>query len=449
MNKSMDLFKQLLETITDIKRNKNYNSHEVKRKFVELKKKFYILRQNQRTDSGQVREFITSELLSELLELRSQGYENEEDINEILQIIAEDAKEQGDIGKAKSIHTTILGYPGTNCTRMEPEYIHEIIYSKLDKMEDTSIGKDIISMVLEFFESPNLAANNMERYKNIIEDTIVPLVSEENKELTDKRIITVLSKISKEYKAEGNYQRASELCNYGVGLKQFEGSDEYKELAKETESLRLYLELEKNFRTVKIDLTEKTLIEAIREALGRNSVIDVETGGGDVFLKGTHGSGEERDTTSTSYQMSTEKKLEAIERLVKEIQQEIPTATVTEIKVNTNGTFDGYVIIPITNTNITVLENMNDDVNEAIYLAVNSKIEDIVGKMTKQEAKREEGVDSANHTEDYEAYSTRLIEKAKKLLEYPEKRAKREGVKRKSKAWYARFKNPLQEQEQQ
>ena len=147
--------------------------------------------------------------------------------------------------------------------------------------------------------------------------------------------------------------------------------------------------------------------------------------------------------------MLAEDKLKALEILLEKIREEVPTATVKEIKVNEEGNFEGYVIVPIANTNITILENLNDNVKEALFLADNSQIEKVVRKMTKSQAKQQEGIETANHTEGFAGYVDRLVKKARSLLIYPEKALKQKGVKRKSKEWLARFRNPKEKSEAQ
>ena len=328
----------------------------------------------------------------------------------------------GDEGeeKAKVLYTEILGYNGTDCTNMEYEYIKEIIYRKIDERQESILKKDIINIMIDAFDSPSVVMKSKE-YLHLVEDAIVPIV--ELEEVKDKEILNLLKKIAIEYKVQGNYQRALELCKIGAAQEQFQNEVEYKELLKESNSLELYLSLEKNFRTVQIDMTDKSLAEAIRDALGKYHLIDVEKGGGDIFVKGT-GSGKENESTgSQANKMSAERKLEAIQCLLEEIKKEIPSAVVKEIKVNENGTFDGYIIIPIANTNITIFENMNDDINAALYLVDNEEIENIVGKLTKAQAKKSTGVESVNHTDDskddakrYYNYKERQVKKAKVLL---------------------------------
>ncbi len=174
-------------------------------------------------------------------------------------------------------------------------------------------------------------------------------------------------------------------------------------------------------------------------------MIDVEKGGGDIFLKGTRGENE-NENHSTANKMLVERKLEAIEYLLTQIQEEVPSANIKEIKVNDNGTFDGYVIIPIDGTNVTLFENMNDKENSAIYIVDNAQIQNIVYKLTKKDAKNLQGVDSVNHTDDtpqdntrFEGYKERLCSKAKAILNYPQKTMQRNRVKRNSKEWLDRF----------
>jgi len=435
-----NLYGQIIDIINGIK-NDSIPERDIKRRLVELKKKFNMFRQNQRTKNGSMNANVIQELSIELLNLRTQrSYEDEENINSILQSISDEMEQSGNPKGAQDIRVEILGFKGTNSSNMSPAEIKEIIYGKIDKILDTSIPKEIINMVLEAFDNPYLASN-IQEYQALVDDAIIPLVSGENNKLDDKRIITVLSRLAKIYKRDGDFKQAADLCNLGMELKQFSKTPEYAELKRECDSLNLYLQLEKNYRTVQIDLENKSLAQAIRDCLANENMLDVNPGGGDIFLKGTHVAGEPGDGDKERYQMSTEDKLSGIEVLLKSIQEELPDATVREIKVCKEGTFEGYVIIPIANTNITVFENLNDDVNEAIFIMDNEKIEDVIGKMTKTEAKQEDEVEAANHTDNFDGYTARLIKKAKSLLKYPEKDTKVKSVKRLSKEWYERFKN--------
>ena len=73
---------------------------------------------------------------------------------------------------AKEIYSNILGYDGTSCAEMDPEYIKEIVYRKIDQVKGTSIPKDIINVVLEAFQSNKLAIN-FDKYKDLIENVSV------------------------------------------------------------------------------------------------------------------------------------------------------------------------------------------------------------------------------------------------------------------------------------
>lgn len=438
------LYQQILNDIEEISNSKSQND------CAKLKRKIRIfIKEQKENNEGKVKINSINKIAAELIGLRKQGFENEESINEILQVIAEEYNILGEVGqeKAKEIYKEILGYEGTDCTKMDLDYVREIIYRKIDEIENGEIKPDVINIMADMFESQNPSViMNMKDYIDIAEDAIIPLIDKENKDLNEKKILTLLKNIVIQYKTQGNYQRALELSRLGSELVQFKGTAEYEELLKELESLELYESLEKNFRTVTIDMQNKTLPEAIRDALAKYNLIDVEKGGGDIFLKGVGKEKEEDSDTSIADKMSVERKLEAIEHLLHEVQKEVPEATIKEIKVDENGTFKGYIIIPIHGTNVTLFENMNEDENAAIYIVDNSQIENIVGKLTKQDAKKLPGVESANHTENtetdkdrFKSYKNRLCSKTKTILEYPQKTMQRKGVVRTSQEWLDRF----------
>lgn len=455
MEEKITLYQQILSDIEEIGNSKSKNDcAKLKRKI-----KMFIKEEKEKHD-GKIKLARINKITADLLTLRRQGLENEESINEILQIIAEEYNSLGEDEQeiAKEIYKEILGYEGTDCTKMDLDYIRDIIDRKIYRPQNTKtksnattntkITPDIINIMMDIFDSQNPSViMNIEDYIDIAENAIIPLIDKDNKELKDKKIVTFLKNIAMQYKMQGNYQRAFELCELGSSLEQFKDEDEYNEIVEELESLKLYLSLEKNFRAVKINMQNKTLAEAIRDGLSEHNLIDIEKGGGHIFLKGTRGDNLNDSQSSNANIMLAERKLEALENLLTEIRKEVPNATIKEIKVNDNGTFDGYIIIPIHGTNITIFESMKEDENAAIYIVDNSQIQSIIGKLTKKDAKNLPGVESVNHTEDtinnnnrFQSYQERLIAKAKSILQYPEKTIQRQRTRSASERWQARTK---------
>lgn len=76
--------------------------------------------------------------------------------------------------------------------------------------------------------------------------------------------------------------------------------------------------------------------------------------------------------------------------------------------------YQGYVIFKIENANVSILENFND-VNARIYIVKNEMI-DQVKKITKNEAVALDGVEAANHIENFENYCKHITTKTLKLI---------------------------------
>ena len=76
--------------------------------------------------------------------------------------------------------------------------------------------------------------------------------------------------------------------------------------------------------------------------------------------------------------------------------------------------YNGYIIFKIKDANVSILENFTE-VNARIFIVKNEMI-DQVRLLTKNDAVALEGVEAANHVENFDNYCRNLIRKTKKLI---------------------------------
>ena len=123
----------------------------------------------------------------------------------------------------------------------------------------------------------------------------------------------------------------------------------------------------------------------------------------DLFLQFHHG----------KYIMPVEKKLEGFKRLINALKRDNPDYDILECQVGKDA-YKGYVIFKVEGTNISIFENFNE-VNARIFIVKNEVI-DQVKQLARNDAVALDGVESANHVENFENYCRNLIQKTRKLI---------------------------------
>lgn len=365
---------------------------------------------------------INGQLLEDLLRL-AKGHKNIEPLNEALQMIAEaelETKPEPKYDIQKRIYKQILGYKGTSIKDLSPEYIEEIIRSKID-LENGINKEDIIGILRQVIRktetgSYNLSIQEKEKYIKLVEDTIMPIVEQdiesENKNISDIRILEIITQLGKSYIPD--YKKAYSILEKGKQLKQFEGSDIYKENNKECDKA----ELLKDFDAIQCD--EKNIKDVIKQYM-------------DTFLKEVKPKNpnpeprpdpnpDPNPKPKSKELMDLDKKIEAILFLLKELKKEFPKAKINGIYVGKEA-FAKHIILPIENVPITLLENLSET-SGALYITQNSNIGEFVKLKNKSKAKELTNVETANHPnkkekfdDRYEKYKNRIIRKTKDVID--------------------------------
>ena len=138
----------------------------------------------------------------------------------------------------------------------------------------------------------------------------------------------------------------------------------------------------------------------------------------EIFVKGTrkkYGPRVDKPTAvrTNNYVMPVNKKLEGLERLLKSLKRENDNYDILEYEEGKN-LYNGYIIFKIKDANVSILENFTE-VNARIFIVKNEMI-DQVRLLTKNDAVALEGVEAANHVENFDNYCRNLIRKTKKLI---------------------------------
>lgn len=333
-------------------------------------------------------------------------------INETLELIVKDynlLKEERPELSSKideqifNIHVNILGNPGTDVKGMDSEYLEKIIKRKV--ADENGFNRDDIFNILKQ-HSQNMYLD-IESYQELINNTILPIV-DQNIEynldtLQNPKVLDILSDLAKSYKAQNNLKQSMSIYSKGLALSRFEDTPEYEELKYEYNSLNEYMS---TFST--IAYPDSSTLESFLGSLEKIIVPGME-----IFTKpdgtGTRVTKPDSDPSEPSYKMPTDKKLTAIYLLMQELKKQDPSINITKLQQGTDS-FSSYVIFPIDNTNISILENINSESNDAIYIIKNESIEDAI-KLSRGKAKSLDSVETANHVEDFNNYLKNLFRK--------------------------------------
>lgn len=334
-------------------------------------------------------------------------------INELLQKMAEDydssyiknERDQKSIEKEKEkLYAIILGNPGTTIDGMSSEYISKIIKRKLT--EEQGINRDDIMNVL------NMQAKNMylniEEYQKLINDSVISyLTSNQNGErFSNPKIFGVFQSLASSYKIQSDFDKVKEIYELALRIKSLENTQEYKELKNNYEKFLDFMEMKRNFEDKRFDSFED-LMNSLTKKFSTDRIF--AHGNGNSSLPSPN----PPVPPNSNYVMPVEKKLEGFKRLVNALKRDNEDYDIVECELGREA-YDGYVIFKIENANVSILENFNE-VNARIFIVKNEMI-DQVKQLTRNDAIALDGVEAANHIENFNNYCGNLIKKTRKLI---------------------------------
>lgn len=405
---------ELLNLINELVSNEKLTKKERNSLASSIKKQYGITIKDLRYSGREISIRNLRSLIRPLIE----NYDSVKDlnsINEVLQTMAEDydtsyittERDQKSVGKEKEkVYAIILGNPGTTIDGMSSEYISKIIKRKLT--EEQGINRDDIMNVL------NMQAKNMylniEEYQKLINDSVISyLTSNQNGErFSNPKIFGVFQSLASSYKIQGDFDKVKEVYEQALRIKSLENTQEYRELKNNYEKFLDFMEMKRNFEDKRFDS-----FEDLMKSLTTKFTTDR------IFAHGNGNSSSPNPNPNpptpphSNYVMPVKKKLEGFKRLVNALKRDNEDYDIVECELGKEA-YDGYVIFKIENANVSILENFNE-VNARIFVVKNEMI-DQVKQLTRNDAIALEGVEGANHIENFDNYCRNLIKKTRKLI---------------------------------
>lgn len=403
---------ELLNLINELVSNEELTKKERNSLASNIKKQYGITMKDLRYCAREISIRNLRSLISPLIE----NYDSIKDlnsINEVLQTMAEDydtsyvttEREKKSIEKEKEkVYAIILGNPGTTIDGMSSEYISKIIKRKLT--EEQGINRDDIMNVL------NMQAKNMylniEEYQKLINDSVISYLSsnQNGERFSNPKIFEVFQSLASSYKIQGDFDKVKEVYEQALRIKSLENTLEYEEFKINYEKFLDFMEMKRNFEDKRFDSFED-LMKSLTTKFTKDNIF-------------THGNGNSSSPNSNTptlphnnYVMPVEKKLEGFKRLVNALKRHNEDYDIVECEVGKEA-YDGYVIFKIENANVSILENFNE-VNARIFVVKNEMI-DQVKQLARNDAIALEGVEGANHVENFDNYCRNLIKKTRKLI---------------------------------
>jgi len=403
---------ELLNLVYELIDNTELTKKEKNSLAANIKKQYGITVKDFRTAGKEITTINLRRLIYPLIK----NYDSIKDINsinEVIQTMTEDfdtsyAIYEGDkknLDKEKEkIYAVILGNPGTSIDGMSNEYISKIIKRKLT--EKDGINRDDIMNVL------NMQGKNMyldlEGYQKLINDSVVSYLTynENGKKFSNPKIMEVFKSLAASYKVQGNFDKVKEIYEQALKMKSLENTTEYSELVDDYDNFIKFMdEMKAGFVNVKFDCFED-LLKSLNVTYTQNP----------IFVKkqsGIERNGSSETVSHDNYVMPVEYKLKGLEKLNRTLKREDDSYEMKNAEIGQDA-YEGYAIIKIENANVSILENFNE-VNARIFIVKNEMI-DQIRLLTKNDAIALEGVEAANHVENFNNYCNNLIRKTIRLI---------------------------------
>lgn len=398
----------------DLETEEKLNEKQKKSKASNIKRQYNMLIQNKKASGKKIQLRDLKKLMAPLLE-NYQEVSKYEPINETLQLMAEDIRESNMTtqkdkdnmeNEIATIYASILGNPGTSTKGMTSEYISKIIAKKVADADD--INRDDI-MNLLIMQSQNMYLD-IEQYQNLINASVIRFLStnKDGIKFTNPKVFKVFESLASSYKVQGDFEKVKEVYEKALRLKSLESTIEYQEIKEKYEDFLKYMDLKKNFDDKRFDSFED-LMDSLNIKFSDDGIFRPEKERKDFFDDNPQNSKQSRN----NYVMPVSKKMEGFKRLVRSLKKDNPDYDILECEIGKD-LYAGYVIFKIENANVSILENFNA-VNARIFIVKNEQI-DQVRKLARNEAIALEGVEAANHIENFENYCRNLIRKTKTLI---------------------------------
>lgn len=398
----------------DLATEEKLNEKQKKSKASNIKRQYNMLIQNKKASGKKIQLRDLRKLMAPLLE-NYQEVSKYEPINETLQLMAEDIRESNITtqrdkdnmeNEIATIYTSILGNPGTSTKGMTSEYISKIIAKKVADADD--INRDDI-MNLLIMQSQNMYLD-IEQYQNLINASVIRFLStnKDGIKFTNPKVFKVFESLAASYKVQGDFEKVKEVYEKALRLKSLENTIEYQEIKEKYEDFLKYMDLKKNFDDKRFDSFED-LMDSLNVKFSDDGIFRTEKERKDSSDDNPQNSKQSR----SNYVMPVGKKMEGFKRLVRSLKKDNPDYDILECEIGKD-LYAGYVIFKIENANVSILENFNA-VNARIFIVKNEQI-DQVRKLARNEAIGLDGVEAANHIENFENYCRNLIRKTKTLI---------------------------------
>ena len=394
----------------DLATEEKLNEKQKKSKASNIKRQYNMLIQNKRASGKKIQLRDLKKLMAPLLE-NYQEVSKYEPINETLQLMAEDnmttQKDKDNMeNEIATIYASILGNPGTSTKGMTSEYISKIIAKKVADADD--INRDDI-MNLLIMQSQNMYLD-IEQYQNLINASVICFLStnKDSIKFTNPKVFKVFESLAASYKVQGDFEKVKEVYEKALRLKSLENTIEYQEIKEKYEDFIKYMDLKKNFDDKRFDSFED-LMDSLNVKFSDDGIFRPEKERKDFFDDNPQNLKQSR----SNYVMPVSKKMEGFKRLVRSLKRDNPDYDILECEIGKD-LYAGYVIFKIENANVSILENFNA-VNARIFIVKNEQI-DQVRKLARNEAIGLDGVEAANHIENFENYCRNLIRKTKTLI---------------------------------
>lgn len=398
----------------DLATEEKLNEKQKKSKASNIKRQYNMLIQNKKASGKKIQLRDLKKLMAPLLE-NYQEVSKYEPINETLQLMAEDIRESNMTtqkdkdnmeNEIATIYASILGNPGTSTKGMTSEYISKIIAKKVADADD--INRDDI-MNLLIMQSQNMYLD-IEQYQNLINASVICFLStnKDSIKFTNPKVFKVFESLAASYKVQGDFEKVKEVYEKALRLKSLENTIEYQEIKEKYEDFIKYMDLKKNFDDKRFDSFED-LMDSLNVKFSDDGIFRPEKERKDFFDDNPQNLKQSR----SNYVMPVSKKMEGFKRLVRSLKRDNPDYDILECEIGKD-LYAGYVIFKIENANVSILENFNA-VNARIFIVKNEQI-DQVRKLARNEAIGLDGVEAANHIENFENYCRNLIRKTKTLI---------------------------------
>lgn len=425
----MSLVEQIKELINqlaegDESRNKGIASR--------IKKLYTIYNKEKRLDE-KLNEQSTNEIVKALLEnydsIKQYASVNEtfellvEDYNTLLENSDNDVKKKKINDRIFEIHRRTLGNPGASVKNMPLDYIKKIIEEKLDS-ENGPNREDVINILSQVSKD---VTYDSEEYKEFFDDIFMPIIDLEiennTNNLKNPKIIEILTEIARNYKRNEEYDKSKEICEKGLKLEEFQSTEQYKELQRESEKINKAISLlDNNFEKI-VDISEinsaEELIEIIKKYIleGEQEKINYPkkdpTGKTDIVPNPPPPTPPSPPTDG----ITLEEKCIALFNFLTELKKQNSNVKFSNPSKGKKGTtWDGYLLLPVSGADFTILEGF-DEKSHGLYMVKNENIENIDKCASKTEAKQQPGVTNTNHSKlNPKGYEKRLMDKYMELM---------------------------------